>query len=1363
MKKIILLLFIIMATVILNTNQINAQTDNSWVLPFITNTPQYEANRLEFGESIQTFTLQNITYGYPFKFSAGGYDTYGNLLFYMLEFKVYAYHNGESSFVENIESTSASPAPEMQIINKPESNNHFYIIYSLTGGGGNQDHQFYFVEVTVNQNPYEVIISDRQFINTCSEPNWGGFAVTREVNGKRKLFTCSGCGIMETEINATGFSNTPILILENNFGEHKSLDAFNFEMKTDNNCDTVFAWFTRYFNPAESDTVYIYNMNTEELKKIDLNTQTTGHISGIEFSAFEDDILYISYDADNSSAAGIYKLNYETETAVMLTQGEQYAHTFLQLAPDGDVYGITQGNESDPFFKIDMTDGSFISEVYDNGQLLSYQGDDAYKTFILPEKDMTPGTLSFTVETGSIACECPEENAYGWAKVNDVQGGCGVQEPFYYIWYDEAGNILLEGEDEDYLDDLPEGTYTVCVSDNGQPAYTGCQTFDIALDEDLYTYDEMVDIWPGTPDWNNLVDVRFRQGIFVHKGADFTIGSSYLEFGPNAKIIVDTGAVLTVDHTTLSSIQQCPCQWKGIEVWGMKEKDQFFFGNSQLWQGKLSLVHATIKDAETAVRLAATDENGNIIYSTTGGYVIANSSLFINNRKSIHALPYENTVSGVIYDNVSKFINCTFKVDENYLYDPDADNKFFKHIDLAQVRGFDFHGCDFLLQTDQGVSDWNDGIAAYDAGFSVLGRCLSGDDPCSDIDSSSFTGFNTAVWASGGGDKTPTFNIEHTLFTDNATGVYASVVNNLAVLFSEFHIGHNDNAGAQAICGSNAASYGIDMNQCTGFAIEENEFYRINTEDTVVGIRCKDSQTDYDLIYKNTLEGLSYGNFAEGMNRSGMDDTLGLEYQCNYNTENYIDFIVTTNDPLVNPQIRTHQGSMYKEAGNTFSTNPLSEGNFENDGNQAIIYFYHNNPPVYYTEYYVVPSSVEGVNTCPSHYGGGGGGGIGIRTVLSPEEKQQAEQDYADNLANYNNVKALYDNLKDGGNTEGTVSDVETAWPDEMWELRAELLGKSPHLSKEVLMAAADKTDVLPESVLFEILSANPDELCKEELINYLENKEQPLPEYMINILKQLAGNITYKTILKSQMSDYLHKKVASAQDIIRSILNDSILDRYELRSWLDNIGGYIVDQQIIASYLQDEKYDSAQTLLNLLPSLYQLEGEDQVAYDDYKAFIEMQINVFQQKRNIFSLGSSELNMLIDLANNGHGNAKTMARGILEYAYDYHYCDCLSVTDSIGLKSSHIIFEDYENLSGIDISIKPNPAKEWVAFSYKLPFNISRANIIITNVVGETVYKIDVNEQQGQKIWDAREISPGTYIYTIQAGNIIKQGKIVIR
>ncbi|MBK7031451.1 MAG: hypothetical protein IPH45_20660 [Bacteroidales bacterium] len=67
-----------------------------------------------------------------------------------------------------------------------------------------------------------------------------------------------------------------------------------------------------------------------------------------------------------------------------------------------------------------------------------------------------------------------------------------------------------------------------------------------------------------------------------------------------------------------------------------------------------------------------------------------------------------------------------------------------------------------------------------------------------------------------------------------------------------------------------------------------------------------------------------------------------------------------------------------------------------------------------------------------------------------------------------------------------------------MWALRAELLGVSPHLSEEVLRKVADKTDIFTEAVIFDILAANPDELKKEELFQYLENKENPLPTYMI-------------------------------------------------------------------------------------------------------------------------------------------------------------------------------------------------------------------------------------------------------------------------
>ena len=163
--------------------------------------------------------------------------------------------------------------------------------------------------------------------------------------------------------------------------------------------------------------------------------------------------------------------------------------------------------------------------------------------------------------------------------------------------------------------------------------------------------------------------------------------------------------------------------------------------------------------------------------------------------------------------------------------------------------------------------------------------------------------------------------------------------------------------------------------------------------------------------------------------------------------------------------------------------------------------------------------------------------------MLTPQQKQQAEQEFALNLSDYNNVKAIYDNLTDGGNTNSVLLDIQNAQPGDMLQLRTQLLGYSPHLSMEVLKAVADKTNVFPESVIFEIMAANPDELKKEELIKYLENKENPLPDYMIDSLQQFSKAITYKTILQQQMAHYNRNKTRAAYDIIRSNLNDTITD----------------------------------------------------------------------------------------------------------------------------------------------------------------------------------------------------------------------------
>ncbi|OYT13094.1 MAG: hypothetical protein B6I19_06905 [Bacteroidetes bacterium 4572_114] len=360
------------------------------------------------------------------------------------------------------------------------------------------------------------------------------------------------------------------------------------------------------------------------------------------------------------------------------------------------------------------------------------------------------------------------------------------------------------------------------------------------------------------------------------------------------------------------------------------------------------------------------------------------------------------------------------------------------------------------------------------------------------------------------------------------------------------------------------------------------------------------------------------------------------------------------------------------------------------------------------------------------------------------------------------NITIPFEVIKDGGNTEGLVADVETSWPQDMWELREELLGKSPHLSMDVLKAAADKTEVLPESIIFEIMAANPDELKKEELIKYLEDKENPLPQYMIGILRQLALGTTYKTVLQQQLAVHNQIKTRAAHDMIRSIISDTVMNFPELRNWLDNLGGIRADRQIVSTYLTENNYTDALALAGLLPGLYELEGNTLTEHNYYMEVLNLRVTVQQQGRNILDLTGNEIAQLNNIAANSRGIAGAEARGILEFGYGYSYCDCLNVGDNQGYKSYTYNPASINQAYGMALTVDPNPAKDWTVFNYTLPENAARGLIKISDVYGKLIDSFTVTGTQGQKLWDTRNIRPGVYFYFYDVNGMTESGKIII-
>ena len=862
----------------------------------------------------------------------------------------------------------------------------------------------------------------------------------------------------------------------------------------------------------------------------------------------------------------------------------------------------------------------------------------------------------------------------------------------------------------------------------------------------------------GTVAWNSPSVVAGN--IIVEPGGQLTI-TNEVAFYPQSKIIVKPGGKLIVNGGTLTNILTCRTSrlWQGIEVWGNSTAHQYPDANGNYQQGYVELNNATIENAVCAIALWKPND-----YSMTGGIIKATNSYFINNAKSVHACSYSNKhpVTGKPTNNIGFARNCTFEI--NQYYNPEK--TFHKHIDLAQVNGFSFIGCDFSLASGvNGTSLYSLGIASYESAFSVSAPCTSTVSPCTEYDRNTFSGFYAAVYATNNGLNTYTFTLSRADFDNNAKGVYINGVNNEAILFCNFNLGSNSGDD----CGDGLSpSYGIDMVGSTGFAIEENTFQKVANvaPGDYTGIRATLCLSPGDDIYLNTFDGLERANLAQDRNRanySNPDD--GISYLCNQNRFNRMDIHVTG----FQASIRGNIGNQGLASGNTLTDPVFAEAHILNQGTKEIYYyFYQPNVNERLTEYsaYVNPhplAATQNQNLCPSHYGGSTGGNTTDGLVLDAAGLQQKADEYSQYNSDYNSVAGLYQQLTDGGSTESTTTSIETSQPDDMWDLRDELLGKSPYLSQETLMTAADKTDVLPEAVLFEILSANPDELRRQELIDYLRNKPEPLPEYMIELLEVLAQGETGKTALLSQMARYYNGRVQAANTIVRSLLRDTLTDYGQIRTWLTNLGGLEPAKQVVRTYLAEANYAAALTQLAAMETDYSLSGDELATFNEYRIVTEMLVSLRQQGLGYNSLDSASVAQLVDFANNSTGEARYLAQNILNQTYGLHYCNCPPQPGTITLKASIPAYLGrLAEARGLTIEAAPNPAHTWTAFDYVLTPGETNGVITITDNRGNTLATVPLTGNRGQKVWDTRQVSPGLYIYTLTCNGLSRSGKLVV-
>jgi hypothetical protein len=824
-------------------------------------------------------------------------------------------------------------------------------------------------------------------------------------------------------------------------------------------------------------------------------------------------------------------------------------------------------------------------------------------------------------------------------------------------------------------------------------------------------------------DWDEM---EVSHDVVIQNRASLIV-TGRIRMAENARIIIEPGSKLILDGGIITNT--CGDLWQGIEVWGDPNATQ-----TPQNQGIVQVINGgTIENAEVAIRVGSEDYTGK-----GGGMVFTSNAEFNNNDISVWFDPYSYTLN-----NLSYFRYCTFDYDRSV--SGEVDLTFAR---LNDVQYVEFKGCEFTNNSNQdhlGV-----GIESFNSIFTLDGMCnaYSGDD-CTSWDFGSFTNLHYGVYATAS-NSTDYADIKHTNFNGNYRGIYLGGMTLPRVTSNNFSL--NDAAANE--------SYGLYLDGCTQYWVEDNTFEGEGlTTEKGIGIVVNESGKYVNLIYGNAFNYVEYAINVQGTNRNDRLPTEGLEIRCNHFDNTLFDISVIF-DGMFIPQshgIASQQGrntTLAEDmAGNIFYYNTSVSGDFDDINNQSnhFYYYYSNNAGFYHVEpldytastVTIVPKATTSwtyEEGCPSNLTTGGAGGTeGLRSSLSEAQ------------SGIESTEAILAALIDGGNTEVLHTEVETSTPPETSEIYTVLMTESPNLSETVMETSIAKEEVLPNSMIRDIMVANPHTSTSLQLLDKLDDRTNPLPAYMKAQI--LAGRSiqSLKTELEGQLASYHTNKYRAMNSLSRYFgqmpenpaLNDSLIALYQS----DNT----IDSRYMQAwlYLNSGQYVQGQNVIAGIPAAFALTVDELAEYQNMQWLYVILKGLLESGNGLDGISEVQIAQLNTIVADETAFASVYARNILLAIDELEYLEPVLLPDD--LKSAEVEEAYHEVLNSQApsmLEVYPNPSKDFVIIGYQFDKE-TKGMIEIRDITGKPVQSIPFDGMQDLVTVTTRGWTTGVYVLSL--------------
>ncbi|MDR0802730.1 T9SS type A sorting domain-containing protein [Fluviicola sp.] len=666
---------------------------------------------------------------------------------------------------------------------------------------------------------------------------------------------------------------------------------------------------------------------------------------------------------------------------------------------------------------------------------------------------------------------------------------------------------------------------------------------------------------------------------------------------------------------------------------------------------------------------------------------------------------------------------------------------------MWEVTGIVYTNCTFNnLSAAKGYNSdgGNGGIYSIDAGYAVNAGCSSSASPCpsQNVLKSSFTGFRAGIEALDN-VTTNTITVDQSMFTDNLSGVIIHSVNNAAVTRNEFTFG-----GFSAISLTpGVAHHGVQLDHASGYTIEENKFNRtLNTTVGLYGIYNNQSGPSNNRIYKNEFTDMYTGNYNHGVNKNSSDNTEGYQSLCN-KFDHFIDGGIKVYGTNSSEGIRYYQGDPVSSVatGNIF-VNLVSESiGLSNTNSVPLLYFYNganSNPTVSGA---VTQINVANQNQCPSNFVSGGfvmSGGL----QLSPSQLTQFTNDLTTMEPELLNLKYTLSSMLDDGNTQNLIRDIGENWSNDAWELRDQLISRSPNVSRDGIIAAIGK-HILPHAMILEICLANPESIKGEDFIEKLRDvSNNSIPEYIYENIRANWYEESSRSVLEKAIAHVGYEVQTRRNLLLTSLLNSEEVTDQEIVTELDKLqDSYSVFDKIM-KYVEIEDFISA---MNVLNTISYGSREDVALFENLVYYIDLISDVRASGRKISQLDSTEISQLV-LLSSGPGKVAEIARNVL--CFFYNRCvENEAIIENMTKTMMAVQGSSKEALNQIyyAVSVFPNPANNYTSVKYSIFEQLVDPEIKVYSSEGKLIETLYISENEGEKLIDTRKLKNGLYYFTI--------------